>query len=307
MALIFGKGLTDHPSICIKERTENKMTGAFMKKQNFRLHVVAALALCGVSAAYADYKDLDAENFQKLQAGASVSQGQAKPGIESEDEIFAARRGKLTQVGASKGTIHNVRGFGKELPFGEALRFVAPTGWNAKRVGAVDLGQPVVFGLSGSWLEAASSFARQTGTEITVDWETNLITVRGAQKAVSSTGFIKLAGGEDAKKSVSDMKALPPTNWTLKEGKSLRENIEEWASLAKWRVSWQSANYMITAPAAFTGAFDDETNGPVATLIGMFSKSDVPLKATFMEDNKVLVVENVGYKQDQSKVGQIAK
>jgi hypothetical protein len=264
----------------------------------------ALMAMVGLtllsSLAHAQYKDLDAEGQSQVTPSASVKVTQES----SYETAPLVRKGRLTQVGVPKDQLHQVKGLGKELRFGEALKLVSPGGWKAKRVGDIDLRQAVVFGTTGTWLEAVSSFAAQTDTEIVVQWDERLLVVQPLKREVSATTGV-IGGGmiqkvEDGVK-VSDMKPLAPTSWALKEGKSLRENVEAWAEQAKWRVSWQGVNYMITAPAVFTGAFDDETNGPISTLFNLFAKSDVPLKATFMDDNKVLVIESVTYKQQDGK------
>lgn len=93
--------------------------------------------------------------------------------------------------------------------------------------------------------------------------------------------------------------APPPPKWYLRSGISLRENIQQWVSVAdpKYKLEWQAVNYMIEAGAIFQGVFNDEKRGPIAAIIKLFEQSDVPLKATFLENNKVLLVENAAYKQ----------
>jgi hypothetical protein len=282
-----------------------------MKKSTLcSAHTLAALAVAaltlGVSVgAHAQYRDLDADadTATQLKVVAPVS----------EEAIVSAQRGKLTQVGTPKGSFTAIKGFGKEVKLVEALKVVVPAGWNARKSGSVDINQPVTLATSSNWVEAVASFAEQTQTAITVDWDEKVVTVQGAPKAVTTSGYIKLADVAATAKVITDEKsktaeevAPPPPlpKWTLAAGKSLRDNVEGWANASspKYVVKWRAVNYMIDAAATFEGAFDDENNGPIATVVNLFSKSDVPLKATFLEDNRVLLIENAGYRQDAARL-----
>lgn len=99
----------------------------------------------------------------------------------------------------------------------------------------------------------------------------------------------------------------PVKTWKLQAGKSLKENLELWGDQAspKWTVRWTGVNYMIKADATFAGQFDDVYEGPVSNVIGLFEKSDVPLKATFLEDNRVLLIENASYSQSTQRLNKL--
>jgi Toxin co-regulated pilus biosynthesis protein Q len=234
-------------------------------------------------------------------------------------ETFKA--GMLTQIGVPKGAVDQVKGFGKSLPLVDALKVVVPKGWYAKKSGEVDVQKPVSFSGNKNWVETAAGFAEQAGVSMVVDWDQQLLTVVGPEKQVQmqSVGIIRLMDEEKEGKATaaaavessavakvasaggSGIAPLAPMKrWDLTSGKSLRDNVEAWAASAtpKYKVSWQAVNYMISADAAFEGGFDDETKGPITQLFQLFANHDVPLKATFMEDNRVLVVENTSYRQN---------
>ena len=271
---------------------------------------LTALSFLAVSAsfsAHAQFKDMDAEPAaQAMPAHRQTPQGDMGMQRPASEDLFqAAHRGKLTQIGVSRGTVDQVKGFGKELSLVDALKIVVPSGWNAKRLGVVDVSQSVILKGNGSWVEAASSFAEQTQTHIIVDWEQKVVTVHGHPRAVSSSGTIQLAGAVPKVAApavaVEVKPVVPPVpTWTLSAGKSLRENIESWAPKANYKVTWQAVNYMISAGAVYSGAFDDEMAGPINAIVKTFECHDVPLKATFMEDNRVLVIENSAFRSNTS-------
>jgi hypothetical protein len=251
---------------------------------------VASLTLMTSFGVNAQFRDMDSEPIQGV--GKTMNVGHA-----AEIDHFSHNQGKLTQLGVSKGAIEKIKGFGREVKLIDALKIVVPSGWNAKKMGDVDTQQLVKFGGNGSWVEAVAGFAAETQTHITIDWDTKLLTLHGRSKPVSSHGMIKLASAEDARAAVAEVKApvkvVPPApKWNLVNGKSLKENIEAWAATAQYKISWQAVNYMIKADALYQGEFDDDVSGPIASIVKTFECHDVPLNATFMEDNRVLVVEN---------------
>lgn len=316
-------------------------------KKTFSIRAISAIAMAigalSVGAANAQYIDLDgavsmpssiiktkventvASQFQGVTQSpqdVTVMTGSAP---SSELAWFEMNKGKLTQVGVPKGEIGTVKAFGKEIRLMDALKIAVPVGWHAKKVGQVDLQQKVVFGAASSWLEAIGKFAEQTQNAFEVDWDQKTVTVTGTPKTVMSSGFIKLAGtnegaigqGETPGVSTAASTASPPVlaptqTWDLVAGKSLRDNLEDWAAKAKpaYTVEWRGVNYMIkkgSMPGDFTGAFDDDERGPVVKIIKAFENNDVTLKATFLEDNRVLLVENAHFRTDPQKLNPFGK
>lgn len=84
--------------------------------------------------------------------------------------------------------------------------------------------------------------------------------------------------------------------WTLEKGKSLKENVMDWAKKAGWHVAWNGSDYPIDVPATFTGTFDDE-NGPIAALSNAYAQAEQPLIFDFKSANRTLVVSNYSYEQ----------
>lgn len=304
-----GVMLTERAPVCIKNNgqqnalAQNGQTGVSMKaKLNLSKAAFAVLSLAAIGAsttAFAQFRDMDVERADVRQQAPVVYVQQA-PQPMHEHVYQSEHSGKVTQIGASKGVIGAVKGFGKQVPLVSALKIVVPGGWNAKKMGAVDTAQLVVFANNGTWVEAVSSFAAQTGNHIIIDWDQRVVTVQGLMtRSVSSEGTIRLATtvAETQKEAVKapEVKVVAPPplpKWELVAGRSLRDNVESWAPKANYKVTWQAVNYMIAATAVYQGEFDDDVAGPITAMVKSFECHDVPLKATFMEDNRVLVVEN---------------
>jgi hypothetical protein len=84
--------------------------------------------------------------------------------------------------------------------------------------------------------------------------------------------------------------------WVLVKGKTLRDNVQDWANKAGWHLAWLGSDYPVDVPATFTGAFDDE-NGPIAALSNAYSQADQPLIFDFKAANRTLVVKNYSLEQ----------
>lgn len=84
--------------------------------------------------------------------------------------------------------------------------------------------------------------------------------------------------------------------WVLSKGKTLRDNVQDWANKAGWHLAWLGSDYPVDVPATFTGTFDDE-NGPIAALSNAYSQADQPLIFDFKAANRTLVVKNYSLEQ----------
>lgn len=97
----------------------------------------------------------------------------------------------------------------------------------------------------------------------------------------------------------------PGTNvWQLKAGISLRENLIAWGKQAGWQVDWSRTvvDYPIDHPATLVGQFSGK-DGVVDRLLSATQNRESPLIGRFYTGNKVVVIEESGYKaQDATTV-----
>jgi Toxin co-regulated pilus biosynthesis protein Q len=277
-------------------------------KLNVIMSVVIGLLPLASTSVMAQYIDVDKVGATTVKEAELMEVNGIKPlqsALKMMDEVKKTT-GTVSQIGFPKGNISQVKGFGKTASLIDALKVVVPKGWNAKKTGEVDIAQQVTLSGNKSWVEAVANFAEQTGVDMIVDWDQQILTVVGKEKPVSTIGIIRLIDEEQASKATAEVKpvVVAAKKWILQSEKSLRENVEAWAEASepKYKVSWLAVNYMINAGATFGGEFDDENSGPIAKIFKLFANHDVPLKATFMEDNRVLLVENATYRQNANSV-----
>ncbi|AYG47692.1 hypothetical protein DV532_25695 (plasmid) [Pseudomonas sp. Leaf58] len=169
--------------------------------------------------------------------------------------------------------------FGKNVPLFAALENLVP---NSK-----------------SW-----SIVFEPGTENTpVSWR-DAANWRDALDQISKNNRLVIAVNEQAKRiSVSrtaDMaqKLAQPGSqvWTLKAGKSLRENLNDWAAKANWQIDWSKTemNYPIDHTATLVGPFAGK-GGVLDRVLSATADRQTPLTGRFYRGNNVVVITEAGY------------
>lgn len=79
-----------------------------------------------------------------------------------------------------------------------------------------------------------------------------------------------------------------PTEWKVKEARTLRENLQDWVQMANWSLEWRSQHdYAITYPATFSGTLVDA----IGKLLLHYQNAPIPLAARLYTGNQVLVIE----------------
>lgn len=103
-------------------------------------------------------------------------------------------------------------------------------------------------------------------------------------------------------KVVEEVKAAPIIEWHMISSKTLKENVEAWASTTNYKVRWTGKDYPVDN-RVFTGAFD-EVGGPIHQLsidYGFDQQTGEPLVdyplAFQLFQNGVLLVEDAQYEQ----------
>lgn len=79
-------------------------------------------------------------------------------------------------------------------------------------------------------------------------------------------------------------------DWTLDPSKSLRQNLEEWAIDANWRLEWNSHHdYEILHSAIYSGPLEVA----VAAVLEHYRNAPFVLAATFFRGNSVVLIESI--------------
>jgi hypothetical protein len=84
--------------------------------------------------------------------------------------------------------------------------------------------------------------------------------------------------------------------WTLKAGKSLRENLNDWAKASGWQIDWSNTevDYPIDHSATLVGPFEGK-GGVIDRILSATSDRQTPLSGRFYKGNNVVVITEAGY------------
>ncbi len=105
-------------------------------------------------------------------------------------------------------------------------------------------------------------------------------------RANQTVGLTSIEEDSPEKTYVPDM----VREWIARDGKQLREILEEWAVLEGWEVIWTTnREYPLQASAVFKGRFTDVASA----LIRNFGRAAPPPYAKFYYGNRVLVVKTL--------------
>lgn len=217
-----------------------------------------------------------------------------------------------------------LRGWANDIGLGIALKQITPAGWKAKKLGTVNLEQPVSWKGDKPWVDVLGDMSRTYGFKAVVDWNTREVTVSNSGSVPSSSlvssstttptgGFFS---GSTKNTSITTTKIGSPVNnsvisyqpvsvsqtWLFSKDKTLRENIESWARQAGWVVSWDAPDYKNIADITLSGAID-APDGPIARVISAYKDAKEPLVVKISTGNKVIRVESKTYRQE-TVVGQ---
>jgi hypothetical protein len=188
--------------------------------------------------------------------------------------------GPFEMEGAKK---QGLMSYGKNVPLFAALDNLVP---NSKSWSIVF--EPGTENTPVSWKDAA-------------DW-------RGALDQISKNHRLVIAINDQGKRiSVSRTAELakklaqPGSQvWTLKAGKSLRENLNDWAKQAGWQIDWSNTDidYPIDHTATLVGAFGGK-DGVIDRILVATADRQTPLMGRFYKGNNVVVITEAGYSPEQ--------
>lgn len=173
--------------------------------------------------------------------------------------------------------------YGRNVPLFVALEKVIPDSdsWFIHMDDGLE-GSVVNWDGGGTWEEVLGIIEQENGLHIVVNNEEKAI-------GVSFNG----------KMAISLANQIPQV-WRLETNKSLRQNLDAWASRAGWSLQWDSAlnfDYPIDHSAVLTGGFAGE-GGVVDQVLYSLRNNSKPLTAVFYEANNVVLVTSAGFKQE---------
>lgn len=265
------------------------------------------------------------------------------PGAQGVPGDRVVMRGQLNQVGVpstDKVNTTPLQGFADDLPLLTVLKQITPNGWIVRKddnaSSPVNVQRPVSWKGGQSWVNTLATIANNNNLDVLVNWNENTITVSNAKvvfipKQEPKVAVFELAGtnktrdlttgGSEANQNVrtvanannannnglnvAPISVAPSMSWNMVSTKSLKENVEEWAKQAGYRLVWTGVDYPVDN-RTLTGVFDGD-NGPIHQLskdygltsskYGVENRVQQPLSFLIYQ-NRTLVVEDIQYEQD---------
>lgn len=174
--------------------------------------------------------------------------------------------------------------FGRDVPIKAAINILVPnpSSWTVVFEPGIESKKVSWSGVT-NWKDALGQISRENGM---------IIGLNDNAKRIAVTYSAEMA----------KRLAQPGTSaWQLEAGKSLRENLLDWAKVAGWKIDWSNSqvDYPIDHSATLVGEFSGR-GGVVDRVLSATQTRETALIATFYRGNRVVVVSEAGYKPEQT-------
>jgi hypothetical protein len=193
----------------------------------------------------------------------------------------------LTQLGREPVTVDTRFGFGRDIPFADALQQIAPAGWHAQSkpsmAGKFDKARKVSWKGGKPWTQVLDDVAMEQGISVTVDWDKQVIAVGDRSERPNQQ---LMAARQVA--PAAPPPPEPPKVWQAPAGQSLKEAAKAWADRAGYSLVWvpKDLNYTFPAPMTEHGDFITATT----RLFDNYLEAERPMKIKFYPDQRLAVV-----------------
>lgn len=190
--------------------------------------------------------------------------------VETDRDTVAVEAAPKTVVerGKRPDKLAPVAAHGSRVPLKDALKAVAPLGWNGY-ARETDMTVPVSWAAASNWIEVLGKIMEATGNTATVDWDVKRVLVAKAPaKPVAATPLTKSG---------------PRVEWVVKAQSHLRETLREWATEAGWDVWWalpEQDDFRAEAGDTYKGDFKSAVRGLFDSL-----PAQIRIRAELRPDN----------------------
>lgn len=261
------------------------------------LSTAVALIVCSTAPAVAGVSVDDTPPSQGATGNVMVTIQPSAAADKTANVLWSEReikRAFVSQIGVPEDPVSPVKGFGRDVPILHAVRQVVPAGWRGFSVGEVNVQRKIDWkGEGKSWVAVLSNIAESGGVLIQVDWNRKEINISADPSA-------KNVSEESGAQKIASERGATGQQWNLVSGKTLRENMENWAKMAGWSLVWQPGfEFPVTIAATLIGPFDDKENGPIAVVVQSYQDSDFAIEAEFIEGNRVLEITRSKYSRER--------
>ncbi len=183
----------------------------------------------------------------------------------------------LGEIGSRPSHIQAQSFPGVEIPIGEALKRITPSGWRGYSKGA-RLDGVVGWDRTAEWPDALAKVLEDSGNRAVIDWEKQTITVYQD---------VRKTAAAPKKPAQPQPGTLVPTvsgKWTLRAGREIDRELEGWAKKSGWQLNWQmQKTWKVAADAEFTGDFVTA----ITKVVELLYSEGRPIRMKLWEGNRV--------------------
>lgn len=214
--------------------------------------------------------------FQVVDDGAT-----SKPVAEATQAPTAAGKTKggfqfvsLIYIDEAEADIPVVNGFGRELKLLDAIKQIAPAGWQVFLNEDVASRAANVSWKGGRrWVEVLDILGNDQSLSIEVSWKRKYLFV-GPKKPTSAA----------ASAVVAPIDAAATASWKIRAGEKISEAFARWAKSAGWQLAWEAPDLISQADIDLDATFEEA----IGKVIDALNRSGGGLQAKFYASNHVL-------------------
>jgi len=183
----------------------------------------------------------------------------------------------VNYVGAPEKEIEVRNGFGRDVRLIDALKQIAPAGWNVFFTDnlVTKLDKRTISWRGGRrWVEILDIVSNDQGLTVDVMWKKRQLFVQERKTSAATP--------------TRTVKAETPV-WIARSGSTLRESVTEWAVKAGWEMRWlqEDLDYPIPGRLTYEGSFESAITG----IFRAYEKAARPLVVDGNAKQKILMIK----------------
>ncbi len=201
-------------------------------------------------------------------------------------------------IGEPTGPIATRYGFGRGVPLADALKQIAPIGWHARvkegMLPSFDRQRKVDWRGGRPWTTVLDILANDQGFSVEIDWARQMLLI-GQRLPVPTFSPVStpaaVAAATPPKPIAPPLPPAPTWNWTIKQGYSIQQQLQEMAKKARWNVVW---NYPKDIIAGSDWTSHDDFPTAAEKIISILSSNGALIHYQTYTGNNTFVVYGPG-------------
>lgn len=178
----------------------------------------------------------------------------------------------LTYSDDPETTVPVVNGFGRDLKLLDAIKQIAPAGWQVFLNEDVANRTTKVSWKGGRrWVEVLDILGNEQNLSIEVAWKKKYLFVGQKKPATVAT-------------TAATIDAATTASWKIRSGDKISEAFSRWAKSAGWQLAWEAPDLISQADIDLDATFEEA----VGKVIDALNRSGGGLQAKFYASNHVL-------------------